>query len=108
MHKASDFSVNHSARIVPDRLARAVAGWLLAASFFYAAAATALLPQKVPATDIIDVFIAGALPGTLLTLVLWWVARPGLFDRRVRRRLIGVSLAGSAVVATIPVMTAGL
>jgi hypothetical protein len=107
MHKASDFSVVHSACYVPDRLARAVAGWLLAASFFYVAAATALLPQKVPATDIIDVFIAGALPGTLLTLVLW-VARPGLFDRRVRRRLIGVSLAGSAVVATIPVMTAGL
>jgi TRAP-type C4-dicarboxylate transport system permease large subunit len=60
----------------------------------------------VPATDIIDVFIAGALPGLLLTLVLW-VARPGVFDRRLRRRLIGVSLAGSAVVATIPLMTAG-
>ena len=41
-----------------------------------------------------------------MTLVLW-VARPGVFDRRLRRRLIGVSLAGSAVVATIPLMTAG-
>ena len=41
-----------------------------------------------------------------MTLVLW-VARPGVFDRRLRRRLIGISLAGSAVVATIPLMTAG-
>ena len=106
MREASDFSVIHSARIVPDRLARAVAGWLLAASVLYAAAATTLLPHKLPATDIIDVFIAGALPGLLMTLVLW-VARPGVFDRRLRRRLIGVSLAGSAVVATIPLMTAG-
>ena len=106
MREASDFSVVHSARNVPDRLARAVAGWLLAASFFYAAAATALLPHKLPATDIVDVFIAGALPGLLMTLVLW-VARPGVFDRRLRRRLIGISLVGSAVVATIPLMTAG-
>jgi hypothetical protein len=30
-----------------------------------------------------------------------------LFDRRLRRRLIGISLVGSAVVATIPLMTAG-
>jgi hypothetical protein len=106
MREASDFSVVHSARKVPDRLARAVATWLLAASFFYAGAATALSPHKVPGTEIVDVFIAGALPGLLMTLVLW-VARPGLFDRRLRRRLIGISLAGSAVVATIPLMTAG-
>ena len=106
MREASDFSVVHSGRNVPDGLARTVAGWLLAASFFYVAAATTLLPHKLPATDIIDVFIAGALPGLLMTLVLW-VARPGVFDRRLRRRLIGLSLAGSAVVATIPLMTAG-
>jgi hypothetical protein len=106
MREASDFSVVHSARIVPDRLARGVAGWLMTASILYAAAATALLPHKLPATDIVDVFIAGALPGLLMTLVLW-VARPGVFDRRLRRRLIGVSMAGSAVVATIPLMTAG-
>ncbi len=61
----------------------------------------------MPATDIIDFFIAGALPGLLLTLVLW-VARPGVFDRRLRRRLIGITLVGSVVVATIPLMTAGL
>ena len=106
MREASDLSVVHSARNVPDRLARAVGGWLLAASVLYAAAATTLLPHKLPATDIIDVFIAGALPGLLMTLVLW-VARPGVFDRRLRRRLIGISLVGSAVVATIPLMTAG-
>jgi hypothetical protein len=106
MREASDLSVVHSGRIVPDRLARAVAGCLLAASFFYAATATALPPLKVPATDIVDVFIAGAFPGLLVTVVLW-VARPGVLDRRLRRRLIGVSLAGSAVVATIPLMTAG-
>ena len=106
MREASEISVIHSARIVPDRLARAVAGWLLAASFFYAATATTLLPHKLPATDIIDVFIAGALPGLLMTLVLW-AARPGVVDRRLRRRLIGITLVGSAVVATIPLMTAG-
>jgi hypothetical protein len=106
MREASDFSVVHSACNVPDRLARAVAGWLLAASFFYVAAATTLLPHKLPATDIIDVFIAGALPGLLMTLVLW-LARPGVLDGRLRRRLIGVSLSGSALVATVPLMVAG-
>ena len=106
MREASDLSVVHSGRNVPDRLARAVGGWLLAASVLYAAAATTLLPHKLPATDIIDVFIAGALPGLLMILVLW-AARPGVFDRRLRRRLIGISLVGSAMVATIPLMTAG-
>jgi hypothetical protein len=106
MREASDLSVVHSACNVPDRLARAVGGWLLAASVLYAAAATTLLPHKLPATDIIDVFIAGALPGLLMILVLW-AARPGVVDRRLRRRLIGISLVGSAVVATIPLMTAG-
>jgi hypothetical protein len=106
MREASDFSVVHSGRKVPDRLARAVAGWLLAASFFYVAAATALLPHKLLAPEIIDVFIAGALPGLLLTLVLW-VARPGVFDRRLRRRLIDVSLSGSALVAAFPLMIPG-
>ncbi len=106
MLEASDFSVVRSARNVPDRLAPTVAGWLLAASVLYAAAATTLLPHKLPATDIIDVFIAGALPGLLMTLVLW-VARPGVLDRRLRRRLIGVSLSGSALVATVPLMVAG-
>ena len=106
MREASDFSVVHSARKVPERLAKAVATWLLAASFFYAGAATALSPHKVPGTEIVDVFIAGALPGLLLTLVLW-VARPGVFDRRLRRRLIGVSLSGSALVAAFPLMIPG-
>jgi len=106
MREASDFSVVHSGRNVPDRLARAVASWLLAASVLYSTSATALLPHKLLATEIVDVFIAGAFPGLLVTVVLW-VARPGVFDRRLRRRLIGVSLAGSAVVATIPLMTAG-
>ncbi len=106
MREASDFSVVHSVRYVPDRLTRTAAGWLLVASIFYAGATTGLLPHKLLATEIVDVFIAGALPGLLMTLVLW-VARPGVFDRRLRRRLIGVSLAGSAVVATIPLMTAG-
>jgi hypothetical protein len=41
-----------------------------------------------------------------LTLVLW-VARPGVFDRRLRRRLIGVSLSGSALVAAVPLMIPG-
>ena len=107
MREASDLSVVHSVCNVPDRLARAVGGWLLAASIFYAGATTALQPHALPATEIADVFIAGACPGLLVTIVLW-VARPGLFDRRLRRRLIGVSMAGSAVVATIPLMTAGL
>ena len=106
MREASDFSVVRSARNVPDRLARTVGGWLLTASIFYAGAATALPPHTLPATEIVDVFIAGAFPGLLVTLVLW-VARPDLFDRRLRRRLIGISLVGSAVVATIPLMTAG-
>jgi hypothetical protein len=106
MREASDFSVVHSDRTVPDRLARGVAGWLIAASILYAAAAPALLPHKRLAIEIVDVFVAGALPGLLMTLVLW-VARPGLFDRRLRRRLIGISLVGSAVVATIPLMTGG-
>ncbi len=106
MREASDSSVVHSARDVPDQAVRAVAGCLLAASIFYAGATTALQPHALPATEIADVFIAGACPGLLVTIVLW-VARPGVFDRRLRRRLIGVSLVGSAVVATIPLMTAG-
>jgi hypothetical protein len=106
MREASDFSVVHSARNVPDRLAQTAARWLLVASIVYAGATTELLPHKLLATEIVDVFIAGAFPGLLVTVVLW-VARPGVFDRRLRRRLIGVSLAGSAVVATIPLITAG-
>jgi hypothetical protein len=106
MREASDFSVVHSARNVPDRLAQTAARWLLVASIVYAGATTALLPHKLLATEVVDVFIAGAFPGLLVTVVLW-VARPGVFDRRLRRRLIGVSLAGSAVVATIPLITAG-
>jgi hypothetical protein len=106
MREASEFSVAHSARDVPDGLARTFAGSLLTASMFYAAAATALPSHTLPAPEIVDVFFAGAVPGLLVILVLW-AARPGLFDRRLRRRLIGVSLAGSAVVATIPLITAG-
>ena len=56
----------------PTGLPKPLQGWLLAASVLYAAAATTLLPHKLPATGIIDVFIAGALPGLLMTLVLWW------------------------------------
>jgi len=105
MREASDFSVVHSARDVPDRLSRTVTGWLLTASISYAGAATALPPHELPAPEIIDVFVAGALPGLLLTLTLW-VARPGVFTRRLRRQLIGVSLAGSALVATVPLTIA--
>jgi len=106
MREASDSSTVHVARNVPNRLAHAVAGGLLATSIFYAAAATTFLPPKLPASEIVEMLVAGTLPTLLVTLVLW-VACPWCFDRRLRRQLIGVSLSGAAVVAIVLLMIAG-
>jgi len=107
MREAPDSSTVHTARNVPNRLAQAVAGGLLATSIFYAAAATTFLPPKLPASEIVEMLIAGTLPALLVTLVLW-VARPGCLHRRLRRRLIGVSLFGSAGVAILLSLIAGI
>ncbi len=84
-----------------------LAGGLLAASVAYALAATALLPHRLALTDAADVFIAGAVPGLLVTLLLW-MARPRTFDRRPRRILAGLSVSAAAAVALLSLIVPGL
>ena len=47
--------------------------------------------------------IAGAIPGLVVTM-LFWMARPGAFDRHLRRTLIGVTVSGAASVALLPLL----
>ena len=52
--------------------------------------------------SIFDVFMGGAIPGVLVTLLLG-LARPDVFSRPVRQAMVFVSLLGAAIVATLPV-----
>jgi hypothetical protein len=84
----------------PERRMRTAAGILLALSFAYALAATMTLPHRLALVDAIGVFLAGAIPGLLVTLLLW-MARPGVFGSALRRRVIGASLTGAMGVAAL-------
>jgi hypothetical protein len=52
--------------------------------------------------SICDVFVGGAVPGVLVTLLLG-LARPDVFSRPVRQAMVFVSLLGAAIVAALPV-----
>ena len=84
----------------PEARARAAAGLLLVLSLAYALAATATLPHRLSLADAISVFLAGAIPGLLVTSLLW-LAQPGLFGPALRRRVVGVSLSGATGVALL-------
>ena len=79
---------------------------LLALSFAYALAATAMSPHHLSLIDAATVFWAGAVPGLLVTL-LRWMARPGTFRRPVRQIMVGSTLAGAALVAAAPYLIVG-
>ena len=51
--------------------------------------------------SISDVFMGGAIPGVLVTLLLG-LARPDVFSRPARQAMVFVSLLGAAIVATVP------
>jgi hypothetical protein len=96
----------HSA-VVPEQRMRAAAGLLLALSLAYALTATATLPHRLSLADAISVFLAGAIPGLLVTVLLW-MAHPGLFGPALRRRVLGVSLSGAMGVALLTLVAPGL
>jgi len=75
---------------------------LVVASIAYALAAM-LLPHRPTPSACAGTFIAGAVPGLLVTLLLW-LARPGTVDRKLRRLLVGVTMSGAAAVALLPLL----
>ena len=89
------------------RRARASALTLLVLSVAYALAASASLPHRLALGDAIGVFLAGAVPGLVLTLMLW-MAQPGLFVQALRRRMIAVSLSGALCVAMLSLVLSGV
>jgi len=107
MHDAAKSSVIHSKLRPPVRPARTVAGCLLVAAILYAGIAATWRPQELQPNEVFGVFVAGAIAGLLLVLILW-IARPHLFDRRLRRRLVAVSLCAAAMVASPPLLIAAL
>ena len=86
-----------------DRRMLHLARGLLAASVVYALAATAILPHRLSVSDAASVFVAAVVPGLLVTLLLW-MARPMVFDRHLRRVLVGLSVCGAASVAFLPLL----
>lgn len=90
-----------------SRRTRLAAGGLLAASVAYALAATPLLPHRLALADAADVFIAGAVPGLRVTLLLW-MARPRTFGRPLWHILVGLSVFGAASVALLSLIVPGL
>ena len=90
-----------------SRRVHLVATCLLFASIIYILGVTVLPPHGMRLGDAVDVFTAGAVPGVLVTLLLW-LARPDTFDRRLRQMLIGVSLFASVLTALAPSIVAEL
>ena len=93
--------------VTPEQRMRTAAGLLLALSLTYALAATATLPHRLSLADACSVFLAGAIPGLLVTSLLW-MAHPGLFGPVLRRRVIGVSLSAAMGVALLTLIAPGL
>jgi hypothetical protein len=92
---------------IAGRRGRATAVCLVAGALAYALVATAFLPHRLSLADAVDVFAAGAVPGLVVTLLLWMV-RPGTFKLGVRTTLVGMSLTGAASVAALPLILAAL
>ena len=107
MTKASSLPARSSPDACSSRRTRLAAMSLASASILYAAAAAAWLPHTLALGDAIDVFTAGALPGLLVTVLLWSI-RPGAFERRHRLLCVGISLSAPAAVALAPLALAGL
>jgi hypothetical protein len=107
MHDAATSSLIQSNLGLCRQPARVVAACLLMAAIVYAGIAATWRPQELQPTEVFDVFIAGALSGLLLVLILW-KARPHLFDRCLRRRLVVFSLCAAAMVASLPLLIAAL
>lgn len=85
---------------------RAVTAFLFMAALAYAAAAALALPHGPSWAEAASVFSAGAVPGLTVTLLLW-LARPHLYPRTIRKRLVCISLAGAAAIALTPLLLVG-
>jgi hypothetical protein len=105
MSDASTISIAPAAA-TPGGLGRLIAPGLLAASVLYSLATTAFLPPVTDASAAIDVFLAAALPG-LIVVMLLWAARPAAFPKRRRRGLVAAALLASAAAAALPLLFAG-
>jgi hypothetical protein len=75
--------------------------WIL-----YAGTLAVLLSPPLKRLDACSLFLAGAVPGLLVTLLFWFL-RPEKFDRRRCRTLIGISLSGAAAAALSPLLVLG-
>jgi hypothetical protein len=82
---------------------RLIAPGLLLASAAYLTATTTFLPRIPDASAVIDVFLAAALPG-LMVIMLLWAARPGAYGQRRRRTLVAVTLLGAAAGSILPML----
>ena len=100
-------SLRPTRKTVPNRQVQNAGLCLIGASILYAAAAAAWLPHTLALGDAIDVFTAGALPGLLVTVLLWSI-RPGAFERRHRLLCVGISLSAPAAVALASLALASL
>jgi hypothetical protein len=90
----------------PSRgIVRLIVPGLLAASVLYVAATTILLPRIPNARAVIDVFLAAALPG-LVVIMLLWAARPAAFPKRRRRALVTLIVLAAAA-AIVPMLSTG-
>lgn len=95
----SGLTTNHQTHPSAAPHVRTLAPMLLLASAGYVLVAAASAPHR-PASEAAAVFIAGAVPGLLVTLLLW-LARPHAMSRPLRRAAVGVTLAGSALAAAL-------
>lgn len=84
---------------------RTAAALVVLAALVYAVVAAAPGHSGV-GSGALDVFLAGAVPGVLATLILW-MSRPARFGRGLRSRMIAISLVAPAVVAYLPHLIAG-
>jgi quinol-cytochrome oxidoreductase complex cytochrome b subunit len=103
MHDAATSSVIQSNLSLSRRPARIVAACLLMAAILYAGIAATCSPQELQPNEVFGVFFTGAMAGLLLVLISWIIG-PHLLDRRVRRRLVAVSLCAAAMVASLPLL----
>ena len=93
----SEVSLTSSVRVGLQTWLAAVT--LFMASFVYALVATTSSYQSNPG-DGVDVFLAGALPGLVVILVLWLMS-PMRFPRMLRAQMVGAVLAAPTIVALL-------
>jgi hypothetical protein len=105
MSDASTISIAPAAA-TPAGFGRLIAPGLVSASVLYFFAISTFLPPVTGASAAIDVFLAAALPGLMVTMLLWAV-RPAAFPRQRRRGLVAAALLASAAAAALPMLFAG-